>query len=249
MIRSGAYTKPDPSTRRAQDGASPVIFTTDGRTAVTARLAAAPDPAPAPSAPGSAPAARTPRGSRTSGRRRAARSRASAPAGGTRSFTPRITWLSRTAEATRGYGVAASGVATIQNTSSTAIADTTAPSTESTACAGRQVSRCRSWLPIETAMTWPSSAKASTTATATATRQDESSASRPATGSASWAPSTAPPKKPQNDSAAVTKPCRKPPIANITVATIRAMSSTFTGWSPRADRPGPALSWMEQMNR
>ena len=38
MTRSGAYTKPDPSTRRAQDAATPVILTTDGRTAVTAGL-------------------------------------------------------------------------------------------------------------------------------------------------------------------------------------------------------------------
>ena len=38
MIRFGAYTKPDPSTRRAQDSASPVILTTDGRAVLTAGL-------------------------------------------------------------------------------------------------------------------------------------------------------------------------------------------------------------------
>src|SRR5215203_3793625 len=36
MIRSGAYTKPEPSTRRAQDTASPVILTTEGWLARTA---------------------------------------------------------------------------------------------------------------------------------------------------------------------------------------------------------------------
>ncbi len=52
MTRSGAYTKPEPSTRRAQDGATPVIFTTDGRTAATARLRSSAGPAPARPYPG-----------------------------------------------------------------------------------------------------------------------------------------------------------------------------------------------------
>ena len=155
---------------------------------------------------------------------------------GTTSSIARIRWLSRTADDSRGYGAAASGVATIQTTSSTATAETSAPRIASTRSAGRQVNRPCSSRPTQTAITWPPSAKASTTATAAATRQDESAANRDATGSATCAPSTAPPKKPRKDSAAVRKPCRKPLTAKAAASASTATSSQLI--APRSRR-GP----------
>src|SRR5512133_1011966 len=103
---------------------------------------------------------------------------------GTSVSTALMTSLRRTADDNFGYGEEASGVATIQATSSTAITDTAAPSTESTVWAGCQVIRLRSSPPSQTATTCPASAQTSTTAIARITRPFDWWASRRATGSA-----------------------------------------------------------------
>ena len=81
-----------------------------------------------------------------------------------------------------GNGELASGEATIQATSSTEAAETTAPATESTILAGSQVTRVRSARPAAPARICPSSAAARTTTSAANTRVTLEPSIRSATG-------------------------------------------------------------------
>ena len=230
MTRSGAYTKPDPSTRRAQDSASPVILTTDGRGSVTAGLCNS-----FGSGCGTLRTRVGTSGPNTSGKSYAADGvpqrgveRADLPGhhvvdrrgspgcpgpprtpAGT-APTPAASPPSRTPAAPRPRRRPRRGPSRppgpAARSAATAAGCRARPPAPDRAARARAPPRPR-----------PRSARTSP------------ADSRPAIGSASWAPITAPPKKPKNDRVAVTKPCRKPPIANMIVATIRTTSSRFTG--------------------
>src|SRR5688572_8352574 len=134
----------------------------------------------------------------------------------------------RTWAATVGNGELASGEATIHATSRTAIAETTAPATESTILAGSQVTRVRSARPAAPARICPSSAPASTTTRAAKTRVMLDPSIRSATGPDSWAPSTAPTTNPTMEVAETRRPRRKPERANSSARAISTRSTTDT---------------------
>jgi hypothetical protein len=119
----------------------------------------------------------------------------------------------------------ASGVATIQATSSTAVADSTAPATESTTSAGCHVTRRRTARPMAPASTCPRSAAARTTTSAAKTRVVAVPSRRSATGRDSWAPSTAPPKKPKKEVAETMTPWRNPEKAKTSASPMRTRST------------------------
>jgi hypothetical protein len=148
----------------------------------------------------------------------------------------------RTWPATVGNGEVASGEATIQATSRTATADTTAPAAESTILAGSQVTFPRSARPAAPARIWPSSAPASTTTRAAKTRVTLEPSTRSATGPESWAPSTAPTTNPTIEVAETSSPRRNPDSAKSSASAISTRSTTDTD-QPRTVMVPTWSSW------
>src|SRR4051812_6974773 len=220
----------------------PVIFTTDPDTLATTGLLSSDVSGAATSR-----ACVGVSGSRTSGSpRRSIASRRLPYTERTLSGTARSTACTsadcRTWLATCGNGELASGVATIQATSRTAAADSTAPATESTILAGSQVTRLRTARPTAPASTCPSRAPARTTTSAANTRVTLEPLIRSATGPDSCAPSTAPPKNPRNEAAETIRPWRNPEKANSSARRMRMRSTIDTcGRLLSADRHGAGL--------
>ena len=122
----------------------------------------------------------------------------------TESTAPRMALLV-TDRATDGMDEEASGPATIQATSSRAMTETPTPPMSSRRRPRSLVMACRSRAPAQAAIDWPSSARPNTASSDTTMR--DSGLSRCSTISgASCRPTSAPPKKPTNDSAPMRKP-------------------------------------------
>jgi hypothetical protein len=121
------------------------------------------------------------------------------------STTLRISEL-LTERASHGSDELLSGAATSHTTSTTAITETTAPPALSAVWACRLTIALRSRLPTNAARAWPAIARPKTAVSETTTRAGSDSKNRSAISGPSCRPSSAPPKKPTNDS----RPTRNP---------------------------------------
>src|SRR5436305_1812123 len=233
----GAYTNPEPSIRREQDGAVPRSCTTGRRAWVTTA-----EPATAGSGAGTC---RTWVGSRSpntlgnplvSTVRRSDSDSALASLGITVLITCSSALL-RTARDSPGIGEEPSGAATNQATSSTAMMETTEPPRSSRLRpTGLRIEE-RSRAPSQLANACPPIAMTSTVSSETNTRATPS-VKKSAKNGPSCRPIAAPPKNPTNDSRPVRKPWRYPFTAKTMTGTTRTTSTRLpyirSGYGPIA---------------